>query len=83
MDTVDLGTPLIQLGFAGFSLLELAIIVWLVRELIQVLKANNAVLADHNELMRALTTKVGTVEELTGETRDKLLSRPCINRREV
>lgn len=81
-EIADIGSPLMQFGFAGFCLIELAIIVWLVRELIAVLKANNAVLADHNELMKTLTGKVHSVEELTILTKDKLISRPCIAKRE-
>ena len=44
MDTTPIMSPLIQYGFAGFSLILLAVLVWLIRELLIVLKANNRVM---------------------------------------
>ena len=71
-------TPILQYGFAGFSLVLVGVIVWLIRQLLQVLRANNR--AQH-----LVTSALVKVTEDTGETRhevrqlrEELLKRSCL-----
>jgi hypothetical protein len=71
-------TPILQYGFAGFSLLLLGVIVWLVRQLINVLRANNRAL---DRLTAALVTVTRDTNETRGEVRElreELMKRTCM-----
>ena len=93
MNTDMIFEPIIQYGFLGMCSVLLAIIIWLIRELLKVIRENNLVI-DRNTRIHAQS--IENFEELgkdlrrgNEETRkavwslhDKLISRPCIARRE-
>jgi len=84
MNGIDLGSAemIIQYGFAGFSLLLLAVLVWMIKKFVQTQK-------DSIEVLQQLTASINRndstnqqvlnkVEEMKG----KLQSRPCIAKKE-
>lgn len=78
MDTSLVQNPIIQWGFAGFCLVLLGIIVWLVKRLLKVLEDNNTIILGNTQAIRE---NVASTQELLRETRnmrDRLLTRPCL-----
>jgi len=74
----NLLSPYIQYGFAGFCFVLLGIIVWLIRNLLQVLKANNDVISENTGAIRELAKTVTEMALLQRNIHDRLLARPCI-----
>jgi hypothetical protein len=68
----------IQLGFAGFSLILLAVIVWLTSRLLRVLGDSNKVVSGNTEAITLLTASASETKTLMIEMKDSLLSRPCL-----
>ncbi len=77
-ETINIFTPTLQYGFAGFSLLLTAIIVWLIRRLLAVLDANNQIIADNTSAIRDIATTTSDEMRLVRSLHDKILARPCI-----
>jgi len=71
-------TPIVQFGFAGLSVILLVILVWLIRELLQVLKENNRVIAVNTQAIQRVDEHSSNTLEVAIECRNKLLQRPCI-----
>jgi len=70
--------PAIQYGFCGFSLLLLGVVVWLIKQLLIVLKATNKIIAANTATTNDLVMIVGDLMALSRAIHDKLISRPCI-----
>jgi len=70
--------PYIQMGFAGFACMLTAIIVWLVRRLIDVINQNNAVISGNTDAIRQLREVNDDQKVLMQEIRDQLFQRPCL-----
>jgi len=77
-EIVKLGSPLIQFGFAGFCLLLLGIVVWLITRLLAVIKENNAIIARNTEAVTNIVAAIGEQTALMRSTREELLKRPCM-----
>jgi len=77
-DVIQLWSPLIQGGFAVFALLLLGVNVWLVKQLLKVLKENSQVIAGNTRAIESVATIAGDTRELMQEIRDELLKRPCL-----
>lgn len=77
-ETSVIMSPLLQYGFAGFSLILLAVLVWLIRELLAVLKANNLVIAENTHAINAVDKSARDTFNIMIEIKDELLKRPCI-----
>jgi F0F1-type ATP synthase membrane subunit b/b' len=75
-------TPIAQLGFAGFSIVLLVFLAWLVKRLLAVIEKNTEVIKESVSAIHSLHEEVGEIKGTVGEVRDKLLSRPCIARYE-
>jgi len=73
-------SPLIQYGFAGFSLILLAVLIWLIRELLSVLKENNRVIAENSQAIKSVDKSTKDTFGIMIEIKDQLLTRPCIAR---
>jgi len=71
-------SPLIQYGFAGFSLILLAVLIWLIRELLSVLKENNKVIAENTHAINSVDKSTKETFGIMVEIKDELLKRPCI-----
>ena len=78
LDVYQVWSPLIQGGFAVFALLLLAVNVWLVKQLLRVLKENNRVIAGNSRAIEAVATIAVETKQLMQEIRDQLLQRPCL-----
>ena len=76
----EIAKPVAQLGFAGFALILLVIVVWQFRELIQLLKENNKVLSAMTETMNLTQEKLRESVQLQVDVKDRLLARPCIRK---
>ena len=83
--TVTLFSPLMQFGFAGIVLILLAIVVWLIKQLLAVIRVNNMVIDRNSQALVDNTHAVSQVDDNVTEQanvlrqiNDKLLSRPCL-----
>lgn len=70
-------SPIIQFGFAGFSMLLLGLIFWLVRKVLEVLQETNTVIQANTSAIQRLVE--GSEDELSlmRKIYDRLISRPC------
>ncbi len=75
--------PVVQYGFLGFSVVLLGVVIWLIRKLLDVLEANNRIIAANTEAIRQLTSTTCDLLKLNRSLHDKIISRPCIAREEV
>ena len=82
MDSDLLLQPVIEYGFLGFSAVLLAVVIWLIKQLLIVMKANNTIVAQNTAAMKTLTATVSDLMILNRSLHDKLISRPCIAREE-
>jgi hypothetical protein len=74
--------PIVQYGFLGFSAVLLAVVIWLIRRLLELLDANNRIIAANTEAIRDLATMTADLLKLNRSLHDKIISRPCIAREE-
>lgn len=74
--------PVVQYGFLGFSAVLLGVVIWLIRRLLEVLEANNRIIAANTEAIRDLTGMTCDLLKLHRSLHDKIISRPCIAREE-
>jgi F0F1-type ATP synthase membrane subunit b/b' len=77
-EVIQLWSPLIQGGFAVFALLLLGINVWLVKQLLKVLKDNSQVIAGNTRAIESVATIASDTKGLMQELRDELWKRPCL-----
>ncbi len=75
-------TPVANYGFLGFSVVLLAMVIWLIKQLLSVMKANNVIVAQNTAAMKTLTATVSDLMILNRSLHDKIISRPCIAREE-
>ncbi|KKL73174.1 hypothetical protein LCGC14_2077560 [marine sediment metagenome] len=87
-ETVNLAAPWMQLGFAGLSVVLLAIIVWLIRmirtlivQLLGILDQNNQIIAANTHAITELRKTTAEELKLIRDLRDKMLQRPCLSDR--
>ncbi len=71
-------TPIFQWGFAGLSAVLLAIIVWLIRRLLDLLEKTNGIIAENTAGMREVRGLTTDELRLMRELNNQLLARPCI-----
>lgn len=74
--------PVVQYGFLGFSVVLLGVVIWLIRKLLDVLEANNRIIAANTAAIRDLMRMTDDLLTLNRSLHDKLISRPCIAREE-
>jgi hypothetical protein len=76
--TIDTMKPVIQYGFAGFAVLQLAVIVWMFRQLLTQLRSTTRVIHGNTGAIRAVNEVADDTKTLLQDLRDRLLSRPCL-----
>lgn len=76
-----LNSPIVQWGFAGMCGILLAIIVWLIQKLLNVIDCSNRVIGDHNEIYRESICMMKEMRELQIHIKDDLYRRPCLKDR--
>ncbi len=74
--------PIVQYGFLGFSAVLLGLVIWLIQKLLGVLDANNRIISANTEAVRDLAAMSADLLKLNRSLHDKIISRPCIARRE-
>lgn len=70
--------PIVQCGFAGMCAILLAIVVWLISQLLKVIRDNNTVIARNNELVSGVIQQLGRQEEQHASIGRQLAERPCL-----
>jgi hypothetical protein len=70
-------SPLIQMGFAGFALLQLVVLVWLVREFLAVMRAAINAIPPLVDKVQSLETKVEETHAVSERVRDRMLEFHC------
>lgn len=86
--------PYVQWGFAGFCFVVFAsltsVIVWLIKNLLAVLKESNKVISGNTEAISATTVKSESIERKIDNVSEKIdglegriLARPCLMRPDV
>lgn len=73
-------SPIMQWGFAGFSGILLSILVWLIRELLKVLKENNRIIASNTEAINRVGGSADSTLQTVSKLKDELYRRPCVAR---
>jgi len=71
-------SPIMQWGFAGFSGILLSILVWLIRELLKVLKENNRIIASNTEAINRVGGSADETFRVVDGLKNELYRRPCI-----
>lgn len=80
METNGILTPIMQYGFAGLSAVLLVILVWLVRELLKILKETNNVIATNTQAIKDVDDNSKSALRIGIEVKEELYKRPCIAR---
>jgi F0F1-type ATP synthase membrane subunit b/b' len=78
VEVIQLWSPMIQGGFAVFALLLLGVNVWLVKQLLKVLKDNSQVIAGNTRAIESVANIASDTKVLMQEIRDELFKRPCL-----
>jgi len=77
-DVLQCWSPVVQGGFAVFALLLLGINVWLVKQLLKVLRDNSRVIAGNTRAIECVATISTDTKQLMQGIREELLKRPCL-----
>ncbi len=72
----------VQYGFAGFSILLLGILIWLLKRFIELQKRTIDALNENTATTRDVKQEVQALHSTNSDLRNKLHSRPCIARQE-
>lgn len=70
--------PIVQYGFMGLSAVLLVIIIWLITRLLDVMKANNKIIADNTAAMSRVLDDTDDLLKLHRSLYNKVITRPCI-----
>ena len=71
-------SPLLQGGFAVFSLILLGMLFWLVKRLLKVLEDNNKIIGGNTEALRDTVENGKEHRAALSAVKDQLLTRPCM-----
>ena len=75
MEPTTVMGPVIQYGFAGFSVILLGILIWLIRELLFILRTNNKVIAKNTEAINNVAKVSSDSFSIMIQIKDELLRR--------
>lgn len=75
--------PYIQAGFAGLCFVLIGVICWLMRQVIDVLRATNGVIDKNTATIDKLASSTSRVERTLADMRDELLKRPCLTKQDA
>lgn len=67
-----------QYGFAGLSAILLAILVWLISKLLDLLEKTNQIISDNTKAICDVDKRTIDELKLLRAIHDKLLTRPCM-----
>jgi len=69
--------PVLQWGFAGFALILLGVLVWVIRALLGVLQSTGDVIGGNTQALNHNTELVEQVRDTAGDLRDRVLQFKC------
>jgi len=76
--------PIIQYGFAGFSAVLLGVLIWMIKNLLIVLKDSSQVIINNTKAIHTLDATTKEVKESINETRhevilmkQEMIRKPC------
>ena len=72
----------LQAGFAGFAILLLAILFWLIKQLLRLQKDTNQIINEHNKQAVLIHETQNSIVQTLTKLYEKLISRPCIQEKE-
>ena len=78
MDAMNLMSAPLQGAFAGLSLILIGVIIWLIKQLLVVLKDNNRIVAANTAAINAIYDTTDETKRLLSNIRDDLMTRPCL-----
>jgi len=89
-DTMEvLSNPVIQYGFAGFCIILIGVIIWLIKQLLNVINTSNKVISANTAAIESLkgsneqtNHEIECVQTAVYSLRDKVVQRPCIRVKE-
>jgi hypothetical protein len=70
-------SPVLQWGFAGFSLVLVGVIVWLIKRLLAVLARNNTVISNLTSIIKISRSEVRQTRGSIAALRREMRARPC------
>lgn len=76
--TTSIMNPVIQWGFAGLSIVLLGILVWLIKQLLNVMDKNNEVIAANTQAIQRVDGHAEDTLEVAVELKNELYKRPCL-----
>lgn len=74
--------PALQWGFAGFALILLGVLVWLIGQLLTLLRATNEIISANTGAIHENNVLVERVQKTTQDVRDRILTFKCPMRHE-
>ena len=89
---MDVLSPMVQFGFAGFSAVLIGIVVWMIKKMSGIFETMNILIKNNTKVIGEFNSSMGDVRDeikyvksdqaehiaLTRDMREKLLSRPCM-----
>lgn len=70
--------PIVQFGFAGLAACQLAVIVWMMKRLLDLLSTNQRVIQENTEAIRHVDERTEDLLKISRANERRLLSRPCL-----
>lgn len=71
-------SPIFQYGFAGFAAIQLVILVWVIKRVLDAFSQNTEVIANNTNAIVDVSKQTNACTELVSDTRDKILKLKCI-----
>lgn len=71
-------SPVIQYGFAGMTVIMTGVVVWLIRNLLMVLKDNGKIIEQNTSAIVNVGLCANKSLETMEDLKEKMLARPCI-----
>lgn len=78
MNELMVNNSYIQAGFAGFCLLLLGIIYWLIKRLLDLLEKNTAAFTKNSDVIAQLEVNAKERKQILEDIKQALISRPCM-----
>jgi hypothetical protein len=71
-------SPIFQYGFAGFAAVQLVILVWVIKRVLDAFTENTKVIANNTNAIVGIGTQITALTTLVGELRDKIITLECV-----
>lgn len=78
MDHSTILSPIMQMGFAGFSAVLLVVVVWAMKALITIQKETTEVIAQNTLMIQEMRKETKEQTEIIRTLREDFMRRPCM-----